>query len=46
VVIREIEVFQTDDDVAQSLPIVTPGGVPVRGRVVYLDVIELGDVAK
>jgi hypothetical protein len=46
VVIRELEVFETDSDVAESLPLSVPADVPVRSRVVYLDVVQLGDIAK
>jgi hypothetical protein len=38
-VLRELEVFATDSDVAQPLSVGTSD--PVRGRVVYLDTIPL-----
>lgn len=42
-IIQEVEVYRTDkdNDVAEVLSVTAPDGGPVRGRVVYLDVIDL-----
>jgi hypothetical protein len=40
-VIEEVEVYRTDADVAETLSVTAPDGGPVRGRIVYLDVIDL-----
>jgi hypothetical protein len=47
-IIQEIEVFQTDPDpgVAEALTLDGSGSVPLRGRVVYLDVIALSDLGR
>jgi hypothetical protein len=46
-VVREIELFQTDVDVAESFDVPIPSQMPeihVRGRVAYLDTIALKNV--
>jgi hypothetical protein len=40
-VLRELEIYQTDTDVAESLNVTDPTGVPVRSRLVYIDVYPL-----
>jgi hypothetical protein len=46
-VIREIEVFDTDTDTAETLSITLPmGHASVRGRVAYLDTLSLSDPSK
>jgi hypothetical protein len=46
-VIREIEIFDTDPDTAESVTIALPmGRSAVRGRVAYLDVLPLDDPDK
>jgi len=42
-VLREFEIFQTDSDVAESLPVNNPTGVPIRSRLVYVDIFPLAD---
>jgi hypothetical protein len=45
-VIQEHEVFRTDADTAETLPIPALDGISARTRVVYLDVIRLDDIVK
>ncbi len=42
-VLREMEIFETDSDVAETLPVSNPTGKPVRSRLVYLDIFPLAD---
>jgi hypothetical protein len=44
-VLREIEIFDTDGETGETLPITVPmGHGAVRGRVAYLDTIELEEL--
>ena len=40
-VIKEFEIFETDPEVSESVPVFNPGGIPLRKRLVYADRFEL-----